>query len=211
MTLFRPGGGEGLGPALSRSAAGAACIERLLELEGVGQIGVGLAIIDTASSIVRQTVANRARPSHRARETGKPSVVRRVPAEIGDGKEGAVTGAHADDAAPAERDPFRAFGAEMNRSATRFICRGSAVLCGVAASRAMGAAPHRAQPPLCESASPAASAKANKAQLSAAPHRVREVRKSTPRGAAIREASQWRTTDITVLATFPSPDYAAII
>ena len=34
--------------------------------------------------------------------------VRRIPAEIGDGKERAVTGAHADGVSPAERAPFRA-------------------------------------------------------------------------------------------------------
>jgi hypothetical protein len=98
-----------------------------------------------------------------------------------------------------------------NHSATRFIRRGSAVLCGAAASGATGTLAHRAQPALCEGASPAASAKANKAELSAAPRQVSEVRKSTARPAATWEASRRRTTDMTVLATFTSLDYPAII
>ena len=99
----------------------------------------------------------------------------------------------------------------MNRSATRFIRRGSAVLCGAAASGTTGGLPHREQPLLCESASPAASAKANKAKLSAAPHRVREVRKSTARDAATWEKSRRRTTDMTILATLTTLDYPTII
>ena len=87
---------------------------------------------------------------------------------------------------------------------------GSAVLCGAAASGATGTLAHCAQPPLCEGASAAASAKANKAELSAVPRQVSEGRKSTARPAATWEASR-RTTDMTVLATFTSLDYPAII
>ena len=63
---------------------------------------------------------------------------------------------------------------------------------------------------LCEGASAAASAKANKAELIAVPRQVSEGRKSTARPAATWEASR-RTTDMTVLATFTSLDYPAII
>ena len=114
MTVFRLCGGEGLGPALSGSAAGAACIERLLELVGVGQIGVGLHRLSTRPRrSCRRTEANRARPRRWGRAIDKSPARPTDSAEIGDGKERAVTGAHADDVAPAERAPFRAFGAEI--------------------------------------------------------------------------------------------------
>ena len=73
---------------------------------------------------------------------------------------------------------------------------------------ATGTLAHCAQPPLCEGAAAAASAKANKAELSAVPRQVSEGRKSTARPAATWEASR-RTTDMTVL--FTSLDYPAII
>ena len=51
MTVFRLGCGERLRPTLSGGAAGAARVECLLELVGVGQIGVGSPFADTAWSI----------------------------------------------------------------------------------------------------------------------------------------------------------------
>jgi hypothetical protein len=55
----------------------------------------------------------------------------------------------------------------------------------------------RAQPELCESAFPPTNAKANKAQLSAMPHCVRDARKLIARAAANFEASLRRTTGMT--------------
>ena len=213
MTVFRLGGGEGLGPALSGSAAGAACIERLLELVGVGQIGVGLVVY-------RHGLVDRAaerKRIERDRRVGAERLanllhVRRIPAEIGDGKERAVTGAHADDVAPAERAPFRAFGAEIEPQRHALHSprlRGSLRRCGLRRD-GHASAPCAAAALRGRVASGQRQGEQGEAQRGA-PHHVREVRKSTPRGAATREASQRRTTDMTVLATFTSLDYRAII